>query len=905
MKANEPGFPLQSREATGKTNGLRSSILESCARLTLKRPITLLSIALLTAVTGALLAATLLDVDADTNSLISDDRPFMKTYRAFMEDFGDLEYIYIVVDAGEPADHSAAESAVIQLLKRLQSEPDLAGVRGRISPEELWRMAPRAMPLADLEELLDASTAFAPILERPTPSELLEEADADLRELVGDGLTMDETTARTLGAKSLFMLEALAAAPARPGDPWSSFELAAPRSSEFLRSSTGRMYFVEILPQKDYGSLAVIEEPLARIREVIDSVQANHPTIQIGLTGKPVLQADEMAITRSDMTRASIIALTIIALLFMIVFRGVRRPLLAVLAFAAAFGWTYGLATLLVGRLNLLSMVFMLVLVGVGLDYGVHMVARWNEARRHGSAAEANRHVMHTAVVGNLTGAVTSAGVFLLALLTSFQGLRELGLIAGLGLLMCLAAMTLVLPALLVLTERGSSPTSKADIEPSDHATRHQGRRIPTLVIAAAAILCTWFVFVVPEQLRFESNLLELQAKGLESVQWEHRLFEDDTSASWFAAAITDSIDELPTMTRKASEEPAIGRVMSVLDLVALPSPERALVRARLGETTRRPTSRSSPATSTPLEPLRLKQVAGRLGSLAFISSGRVSEQESQRIRDLAERLEEQARVLSRPDPATSEPLRRRIKDGLDRTADALQQMGIGASGSLRKSLPAALRARLISPEDSYLLMMQPKENVWNHDAMGEFVSSIRRVDPEATGVPITQYESMNDMARAFTIMAVGAILVVALVVWLDFRSVISTLFCMGSLAVGILWTLGLLALFSIPLNLANFFAIPILIGLGTDSSIHVLHRWRDMHRNGESHYGATLRAVALTAVTTGIGFGALLTAQHKGLQSLGWVMAIGSIACLLSAVIVLPQVLKIAPQRMKHAMLR
>ena len=121
---------------------------------------------------------------------------------------------------------------------------------------------------------------------------------------------------------------------------------------------------------------------------------------------------------------------------------------------------------------------------------------------------------------------------------------------------------------------------------------------------------------------------------------------------------------------------------------------------------------------------------------------------------------------------------------------------------------------------------------------MGAFVSSIRRVDPQATGVPITQYESMNDMARAFTIMAVGAILVVALVVWLDFRSIVSTLLCMGSLAVGILWTLGLLALFSIPLNLANFFAIPILIGLGTDSSIHVLHRWRDMQRNGESRYG-------------------------------------------------------------------
>jgi hypothetical protein len=904
MNDSSPDFQPRSRQVSETSNGLRSRLLERCADLTLKRPITIVVVALLAAVAGALISADMLDVDADTNSLISDDRPFMKTYRAFMEEFGDLEYIYVVVDAGDPADHPAAESAVSHLLEELKSEPGLPEIRGRISPDEQWRMASRAMPLAELEALLDASGAFAPILAGASPSELLEEADAELRRLVGEGITLDDETTRTLGAKSLFMLETLAAAPPRTSDHWSSFEPASPMRSQYLRSSTERMYFVEIMPRKDYGSLAVIEKPLARIRQVIASVQSTHPSVQIGLTGKPVLQADEMVVTRIDMTRASIIALSIIAVLFMIVFRGIRRPLLAVLAFASAFGWTYGLATLLVGRLNLLSMVFMLVLVGVGLDYGVHMVARWNEARRHGGAREANRHVMHTAVVGNLTGAVTSAGVFLLALLTSFQGLRELGLIAGLGLLMCLVAMTLVLPALLVLTERGSSPTSKKELQRVDRPTGHRGRGISTLVIASAAIACTWFVFVVPEHLRFESNLLELQARGLESVEWEHRLFEDDTSASWFAAAITDSIDELPVMTSKATMEPAIGRVMSVLDLVALPSPERAMARGQLAEATRRPPN-APPAMSTPMESLRLQQVAGRLKSIAIMSSQRIPQEETRRIEALAERLEAQAEVLSYPDSEDSKTLRLRVAKGIERTADALQQMGVGANTSLRASLPAALRDRFVSPEGTYLLMMQPTENVWNHDAMGAFVSSIRRVDPQATGVPITQYESMNDMARAFTIMAVGAILVVALVVWLDFRSIVSTLLCMGSLAVGILWTLGLLALFSIPLNLANFFAIPILIGLGTDSSIHVLHRWRDMQRNGESRYGATLRAVTLTAVTTGIGFGALLTAQHKGLQSLGWVMAIGSIACLLSAVVLLPQVLNVIPQRLREAVLR
>ena len=101
--------------------------------------------------------------------------------------------------------------------------------------------------------------------------------------------------------------------------------------------------------------------------------------------------------------------------------------------------------------------------------------------------------------------------------------------------------------------------------------------------------------------------------------------------------------------------------------------------------------------------------------------------------------------------------------------------------------------------------------------------------------------------------------------------------------------------------NLANFFAIPILVGLSASGSIHVIHRWRQMQHSGESRYGATIRAVTLTACTTGIGFGALLFARHKGLESLGWVMAIGSLSCLLTAVIVLPVVLEIAPEWLKR----
>ena len=160
-------------------------------------------------------------------------------------------------------------------------------------------------------------------------------------------------------------------------------------------------------------------------------------------------------------------------------------------------------------------------------------------------------------------------------------------------------------------------------------------------------------------------------------------------------------------------------------------------------------------------------------------------------------------------------------------------------------------------------------------------------------------------MLRAFLTMGIGAVAVVGIVLWLDFRSLVATSCCLLALASGLCLTLGTLALLGVSINLANFFGIPILIGLGADSSIHVLHRWKQMKRDGTRRFGATLSAVTLTACTTGIGFGALLLAQHKGLQSLGWVIAIGSLGCLLSSTVLLISLLNCLPGTLAGRILR
>lgn len=220
--------------------------------------------------------------------------------------------------------------------------------------------------------------------------------------------------------------------------------------------------------------------------------------------------------------------------------------------------------------------------------------------------------------------------------------------------------------------------------------------------------------------------------------------------------------------------------------------------------------------------------------------------------------------------------------------------MAEGDAAPLRDALPAALRAELVAPSGRLLVKVHPREDLWSEEPLAAFVAAIRRIDPDATGVPMTQLESIRDMTQAFLQMLAISIAVVAAFVWLDLRSVAAAIACLASLLMGLGWTVGAMVLLGIPLNLANFFAIPILVGVGIDSSVHIVHRAREQ-RGRRIRYGATARAVILTAATTAIGFGSLVFASHRGLQSLGATMLVGSIACMLAAVVALPAVLRLA----------
>ena len=876
------------------------TIADAASKVATRAPKALLGVSVVLAAIGGWLGAMHLPLDADTNSLIGRDRPFMQRYQAFLDEFGDLEDMIVVVDplGDDDAAQGRAREAVLELdaaLGPLIDAGQLVHVHRGISAAEQWRVAPHAMAERDLHELARAETALK-LLALGRATAAIEQAEQAIAATVPD---------RDRIESAIVTLDALAPPLPTPEsmDGSSAIDdrsLGAELPERFLRSEHGRLWFLQAMPAKDFANFNAIAMPLAAVREALAGVQARHPGVEIGLTGKPVLQEDELATSNADMGRSSVLSLAVITVLFIWLFRGMRRPLLAVATFGIAVGITMGLAWLFVGRITLLSSVFLLVLVGAGLDYGVHIVSRFNEYLPGSTRAASAARTVREAGPGTLAGACATAVVFALAMFTDFGGLRELGTLACLGLLTSALVMVTVLPALLV-TAGGS-----VSDPPRTTALWTSVPAGTTTVVAAMAILVA--AIAAPSNLRFDANLLSMQAEGLASVAWEQRVLADDATQTWFAASTAAGPDEAWELRERLRALPEVERVRSAFDLVRRPTPAgdaaRAALAAVIPDLTRAkavprtategasgpdavPTPSRHAPPSTMLTAERATRIRDGLARLAALAAASTDERASPLLRTLERRWTAVAEALA--DPARAAGMQAAIDARAVRTARALAELRAGCLATIREALPAAVRASSMSPAGSWLLQVVPAGDAWDEPTLRAFVAQLRTIDPFVTGVPVTQVESIADMRRAFEFVSWLSLAAILVIAWIDFGSLRHALLATATVVAGVLIMLGLLGPLGLSLNLANFFAVPMLLGLGIDSAIHVLHRWK---RDPEG-LPATLTATAFTGVTTAIGFGALVLADHRGLASLGWAMLIGSISCVVVAVVVLPALLR------------
>jgi hypothetical protein len=206
--------------------------------------------------------------------------------------------------------------------------------------------------------------------------------------------------------------------------------------------------------------------------------------------------------------------------------------------------------------------------------------------------------------------------------------------------------------------------------------------------------------------------------------------------------------------------------------------------------------------------------------------------------------------------------------------------------------LPRELRDRFIGTEGIYLLRVFPQGNIWGREAVQQFVREVRSVDQDALGDPITAWEHGQSMEKGYLLGGLYAAIAMFVVILWSFGSVSHLMLALVPLVVGIAWTLGLMELFSIHFNLANLILLPLIVGYGIINGLQIVKRYQSEGRTGSIIANSTGRAVFLSSATSMAGFGSLMVAHHRGIFSLGSLLAVGVGSVLLASLTVLPALL-------------
>ncbi len=706
----------------------------------------------------------------------------------------------------------------------------------------------------------------------------------------------------------LEQLNAWADGPQAFTSPWGKFFTGADIKGEwdgYLWSGDKRFLFVLATVKGDSGSFLRFRRPIEGIRKEIRELQTRYPGVLAGVTGNPALEHDEVVAAQRDSGLATIISLVGVALLLLVAFRGLARPLMGTVALVMGVCWAFGFAAIAVGHLTMLSMVLAPMLIGIGMDYGIHLLARYEEERGGGHSVQAAlERSFEGAGPGILHAAVTTAVALFTLMLTRVSALGELGFITGSGLLLTLVSTFVILPPLLLLWDR--RPARVAVGSPSlsrrPPAFLEAWFRRPLRVLGLSTV-ATIIALYAMGGIGFDGNILRLQAEGTESVTWELRIIRDSERSISHGVILAKTLEQVRQKTRALEALPSISTVESI-DTFMPRDQERKLPLLRdLGAIVESGSQEAAPLAPVDLGGLGdiLNRIKGKMLTPEEVkqwdAEGKPPLELMGRVRSLITEFEGR---LARHDP---EEVRQRLaayqtelfQDFRDKVALLARA---ARSGPVRiEELPRDLKRQFIGRDGSYLLRVFPKQDPWESASQAAFVADLRRVDPDAVGDPVQGYEVITAMKRAYQEVGIYALIGVTLLIVLDLRNLRYCLLAKVPLLVGAVWTAGLMQVFHLKFNLANLIIIPLIVAPGVENGLLMVHRYR------EEAEAAVLprslgKGVILSSLTTMVGFGSLMVVHHRGAFSIGLLVTLGVGSVLAVSLTVLPALLTVAARR-------
>jgi predicted RND superfamily exporter protein len=561
--------------------------------------------------------------------------------------------------------------------------------------------------------------------------------------------------------------------------------------------------------------------------------------------------------------------------------------------------------------LNILSIIFAPMLCGLGVDYAIHWFARFEEERDlyDGSRSAVIKRVMDKSGPGIMLAGLSTAFSFLPFILTGFRGLMELGMITGVGILFIVLADFTVLPALSHYLAAQKPLSGPSAVNGNNRYLLRLGPWGVRTILAAALVLSI-AGSIGASRVKFDLNPLRLQPKNSESVYWEKVLVENSDRSIISAAVLTDSPEEVETVSAKFRALPTVIDVDDVFSLlpenqeekipvlrsIALLVPELkpsvALLATEHGPDNPDGIAEASDGSSYKaglievLQRIRFKmqaEQAEKWGASKPLVGQMVNVKES--IDGIVQSLGNAPTVLD----SLLEYRRHFNKDVVEQWT-LIKECSCGSTMSIR-DIPSQLRDQFFQG-GKYLIRIYPRESIFEEGALTRFVNDLQSVNPDVLGDPINLYVFASAFKKASINASIYALAAIALLLTFTFRSLRLMLIAIIPLVVGTIWTVGIMGAAHFDFNLANSIFMPLVVGAGVEYGVIILYRWKE----GPTVCGrlpfSTGKGVILAALTTTIGFGTLMISNHRGIFSLGFVAWAGSLCVLFAALFIMPAIL-------------
>jgi len=828
-------------------------------------------------------------INTSTSDMLSKDLPFRQKSREIDAAFPQTDSTLVVVIDGQTAD--IADDAALALGAALRAAPEQFSDVYDLQGDAFFRR--NGLLYLDLDELNELSDRL--VESQPFLSTLWRDSNVRgfFRML---GLAIDDALAPG-GGEALNLTQAMTAiADVADAQRDRRFQLLSWTGLMGGKDATAadRRRFIVVQPVRDHGSMQPTGDAISRIRAMARELRLTPERgLRVRLTGSAALDEEELQSVETGMGTAAIVSLVLVLGLLAI---GLKSPILVAASLAtliAGLSWTAAFAVLAVGTLNLISVAFAVLFIGLSVDFGIHFALRYQEELWRGFDQP---HALSEAARGTggaLTLSAISAAVAFYAFLpTDYVGLAELGLIAGTGMFIALFANLTLLPALICMRPlRGRLREARPVLLAGGVNLAPLTQKNARIVCAAAVVLGVGAAMMIP-RVAFDFDPLNLKDPGTESVSTLLDLVGDGSRHHHTIDILAPSLAKADALAVKLRSLDEVDQTRTLSSFVAENQDEKLAVIADLGLLIAPGLSgadRQNPLTSAQRR-AAWDGLRPKLAALENAGVGDVNGAAKRLLRALANLLNQDA------DGHVLLELENRLLTGLPGRLDALSE-SLEAEAFGLADLPRQLHDRNIAADGRALIEVVPQVALNNRDDVRGFVDAVRTVAPDAVGSPVVILEAGRTVLGAFALACVIAVGVIAVLLSFVMGAGRQVGLVFAPLFLAAVWTMAAATLIGEAFNLANVIVLPLLFGLGVAGNIHLVSRARH-GQVGEAMQTSTPRAILFSALTTIGSFGSISLSAHPGTASMGTLLTLALTMTLLATLVFLPAVLALVYAR-------